>query len=981
MLGTSGTISWRRGACNTNGDMLIWGRTGAGRSWLGSLLASTPVVLAPLASITTFTALHAFGGSFSAYSAAVAEEGFWTVCMKYGPQLTWEGVAAVAYWVAFQALLSLYLPGDIRKGQVTPAGHALTYKLNGLSSWILTHLVYFGLSWLGVIDPAFIAKNWSSLIAAMNLAGLLSPALAFVKAYLSPTHPDDRKFSNSSIYDFYMGIELNPRIGPDFDLKLFGNGHLGMMVWTFIDYSFIAYQYQTRNGHIEPALILLTILQVLYVGDFFINEEWYLGTIDIAHDHYGFYLAWGCFCFLPTTYTIQAQYLGMFPPSRAASSNVYLAVVFLLGLTGYILFRSINDQRHHARLLGEKCRIWGKPAEFIKAEYTTTDGERRQSLLLCSGWWGMSRHANYTADLLLSYCSCALVGTTKVVVWTYAIWMTICLVHRCIRDENRLSAKYGPAWEEYCRRVPWRFLPAVEKISSTVRQFYSQEKAYRVYHGSSNSTRPSHDATKENIVDISMLNNVVKVDVQKRIALVEPNVPMDKLVEATLPFGLVPPVVMEFPGITVGGGFSGTSGESSSFRHGFFDETVEGVEIVLGNGDVVRAGRSGGDANKEDLFHGAASAVGTLGIVTLVELRLVEAREFVKVTYRRVGSVRDAVAEIHKLAGADSPDVDYIDGILYSKGHGVVVTGQLVDTKPEEYPIRTFSHPWDQWYYMHVQDTTGQLADGETVVEYVPLGEYLFRYDRGGFWVGRQGYTYFKDYIPFTRFCRWLLDDYSHTRTLYHALHASGVASQFVVQDLALPYNAAEDFVDWVDQELGIWPLWLCPLRGGYPLPTFHPVTESQNGEETVSQPMLNIGVWGWGPADRTTFLAKNRALEAKLVELRGRKWLYAHTYYTEDEFWGEYGHRETYDRLRKKYFAGTLPSVYDKVKPKPAKSQDKGLKKTQPSQSSWGAGSRRDYSSWLSAWPVGGLYGMVRATLSGDIKLHRRAKWRYRGE
>lgn len=266
--------------------------------------------------------------------------------------------------------------------------------------------------------------------------------------------------------------------------------------------------------------------------------------------------------------------------------------------------------------------------------------------------------------------------------------------------------------------------------------------------------------------------------------------------------------------------------------------------------------------------------------------------------------------------------------ILFSKGHGVVVTGQLVDMKPEGCPVRTFSHPWDRWYYMHVQDTTGKLADGETVVEYVPLGEYLFRYDRGGFWVGRQGYTYFKDLIPFTRFCRWLLDDYSHTRTLYHALHASGIASQFVVQDLALPYDAAGDFVGWVDEELGIWPIWLCPLRGGYPLPTFHPVTKAQNGECAVSQPILNIGVWGWGPADRDTFLAKNRALETKLVGLRGRKWLYAHTYYTEGEFWSEYGHREIYDGLREKYFAGTLPNGYDKVKPKQARNQDKDHEK-----------------------------------------------------
>lgn len=178
---------------------LIWGRTGAGRSWLGSLAASAPVVLAPLVSIATFIALTAFEGSFSSYAAAVEKEGFWTVCVTYGPQLTREGVVAVACWVGFQALLHVHLPGTLQKGQYTPAGHVLTYKLNGMCSWVATHAVYFGLCWFGFLDPAFIARNWSSLIAALNLAGLLAPALAFIKAYVRPTHPDDRKFSSTFV--------------------------------------------------------------------------------------------------------------------------------------------------------------------------------------------------------------------------------------------------------------------------------------------------------------------------------------------------------------------------------------------------------------------------------------------------------------------------------------------------------------------------------------------------------------------------------------------------------------------------------------------------------------------------------------------------------------------------------------------------------------------------------------------------------------
>ncbi|PQE10037.1 FAD binding domain-containing protein [Rutstroemia sp. NJR-2017a BVV2] len=508
-----------------------------------------------------------------------------------------------------------------------------------------------------------------------------------------------------------------------------------------------------------------------------------------------------------------------------------------------------------------------------------------------------------------------------------------------------------------------RHTQAVHEIAASVRRFHDSKQPYRVFHGSSNSTRPRH-GPGENTLNISQLTHIT-VDAPHQRALVEPNVPMDRLIEATLAHNLIPLVVMEFPGITAGGGFSGTSGESSSFRHGFFNDTVNWIELILGNGDIVRASRH----ERADLFHGAAGAAGTLGIVTLMELRLVPARKWVKTTYHRVPSTAHAVSEIQ--AQTANPENDYVDGIIYSPTHSVIITGQLTDTKPAASPARTFSHAADPWFYLHVQTSTSSLRTHSTVTEYIPLPEYLFRYDRAGFWVGRQGYTYF-GIIPFTRFFRWLLDDYSHTRTLYHALHASGIAARFVVQDLAVPYAGAEEFVGWVERELGVWPLWLCPLRGSR-LPSFHPVTlgaEDENEKEAstgMSQPMLNIGVWGWGPRSHEEFVAKNRALEAHLAELGGRKWLYARTYYSSEEFWREYAReRPWYEGLREKYFAMCLPSIYDKVKDEPR------VEWKTPRQ--WG-------EAWLKTWPIGGIYGMVLATLSGDIGLHRQAKWRYKGE
>jgi len=51
--------------------------------------------------------------------------------------------------------------------------------------------------------------------------------------------------------------------------------------------------------------MLVNVLQAVYVVDFFWNEAWYLKTIDICHEHFGWMLAWGDLVWLPFMYTLQ----------------------------------------------------------------------------------------------------------------------------------------------------------------------------------------------------------------------------------------------------------------------------------------------------------------------------------------------------------------------------------------------------------------------------------------------------------------------------------------------------------------------------------------------------------------------------------------------------------------------------------------------------------------------------------------------------
>lgn len=502
---------------------------------------------------------------------------------------------------------------------------------------------------------------------------------------------------------------------------------------------------------------------------------------------------------------------------------------------------------------------------------------------------------------------------------------------------------------------------AVKAIAERVKEFHAAQRPFRIFHGSTNSTRTSQ-YTPENSIDVSALKHVLHVDTVKKIALVEPNVAMDGLIQATRKYGLIPPVIMEFPGITAGGGFSGTSGESSSFKYGYFDNTVKSVEMVLGNGDMVTARREG---KYKDLFYSAAASFGTLGIVTLVEVRLVNSTDFVALTYHPVASTQEAVNMFEGLAKDES--IDYLDGILFSPNSGVVMSGRRASSiANNSLPIQSFSEPQDPWFYMHAQSqlpsttTPANHSDSPPAhhalpTETIPLESYLFRYDRGAFWMSR--YTLFYFLLPNTRIIRRIFDPFLRTRTQYHCLHASGHADRLIVQDVAVPYAAAAELADFLRKQFRWYPLWLCPLK----------VPKRDGGD----QMMLNFGVWGPGPGDVDACTQLNRAIEQKVHELDGVKWLYAHTYCEEEEFWNVYYDRNEYDALRKKYHADYLPTVFDKVR-------YRGKKQKRAGESGWGEW----MSEWFwSVWPLSGLYGVLHAVFCTDYLMRRRGDRVVRGK
>lgn len=445
-----------------------WGRAWEA-NWFTSLSSLLIMLLTPLLVFYFYIAcVHHQGSLWEPISLMSSGKMTISQLLSELPEFSWKAAGIFAVWFGLQLVLALLVPdvlnhvikryrGGWQKGAVTPAGNQLDYQINGLQAWLISHLLFITAAFgLGLFSPSIITDNWGGLLWIVNIVGNAVALFVYIKARMFPTNPKDRKFSGNIFYDYYMGIELNPRIGK-FDFKLFFNGRPGIIAWTLINISFAAAQYN-MYGYVTNSMIIVNILQAIYVIDFFWNEAWYLNTIDMCHEHFGWMLAWGDCVWLPYMYTLQGLYLVYHPVQL---STEFATFVLVLGVSGYLLFRSVNSQKDRFRNHNGEVKIWGKKPEYISCTYRASDGQQRQNKLLVSGWWGFARHFNYTGDLIGSLAYCLACGFDNVLPYFYFVFMTILLVHRCRRDEHRCRNKYGKDWDAYCSKVPYRLIPGV----------------------------------------------------------------------------------------------------------------------------------------------------------------------------------------------------------------------------------------------------------------------------------------------------------------------------------------------------------------------------------------------------------------------------------------------------------------------------------------------------------------------------------------
>ena len=168
------------------------------------------------------------------------------------------------------------------------------------------------------------------------------------------------------------------------------------------------------------------------------------------------------------------------------------------------------------------------------------------------------------------------------------------------------------------------------------------------------------------VLSLTLMNRILEMNPDSRLAVVEPGVVNGDLQAAADPHGLFfPPDPSSFRVSTVGGNIAECAGGPRCLKYGVTKDFVQGLEVVLPDGRLVDTGPYGYLRWPESALIGlVVGSEGTLGIVTKAYLKLLPiptARKSLAATMHRIEQVGEAVHEIFS-AGLVPAKLEFMDG-------------------------------------------------------------------------------------------------------------------------------------------------------------------------------------------------------------------------------------------------------------------------------------------------------------------------------
>jgi FAD/FMN-containing dehydrogenase len=393
-------------------------------------------------------------------------------------------------------------------------------------------------------------------------------------------------------------------------------------------------------------------------------------------------------------------------------------------------------------------------------------------------------------------------------------------------------------------------------------------------------------------LDVRPFGHVLSVDRTGLSIEAEGMTPYDALLEQSLRAALMPCVVPQLRSITLGGAMAGVGIESSSFRHGLVHETIKEIDVLLADGSVVTCTP---DNEHSDLFHGFPNSYGTLGYALRLRADAIRTRPYVFLEHVRCGNTQDYFECVDQCCDGDA---DFVDGVVFGPDALYVTTGRFVDHAPF-----TSDYTFEHVYYRSIRARE---------VDYLTVWDYLWRWDTDWFWCSKNLFAQ----NPLvrrvlgrsrlnSRFYQRVMRWNSRWRLAEGAERLVGLQRESVIADVDIPIEHAAAFCDFLLQEVGVLPVWVCPVTPRSRRFTLFPMPRRR---------YVNFGFWDVvRTRERRPDGYLNRRIEARVHALGGLKSLYSSSFFTEEEFWSMFD-RDAYATLKARYDPdGHFEGLYEK--------------------------------------------------------------------
>ncbi|RZC56779.1 hypothetical protein C5167_015635 [Papaver somniferum] len=256
-------------------------------------------------------------------------------------------------------------------------------KQNGLQGFVDIWPRPTAIAWKIIACYAAFEDLLQLALPGKRFEGPISPAgnVPVHKGHIAPSSTDSGS-SGNPIIDFYWAMELYPRIGKYFDIKVFTstNCRFGMMSWGVLAVTYCIKQYE-MNGKVAESMLVNIVLMLVYVTKFFWWEAGYWSKMDITHDRAAFYICWGCLVWVPSVYTSPGMYLINHPVNLGTQTAL---LILASGVLCVYINYDCNRQIQVFRRTNRKCLVWGRAPS--KVGFSTSLSLRARDIISAFFW-------------------------------------------------------------------------------------------------------------------------------------------------------------------------------------------------------------------------------------------------------------------------------------------------------------------------------------------------------------------------------------------------------------------------------------------------------------------------------------------------------------------------------------------------------------------------------------------------------------------